>query len=195
MDARRTDVLRAGPLAACLGVGGLLAAVAVGAADRPYAEVGYGWLTLASSGSDVTVGDAIGRMGFPLTDSLAAEVFGATSAASGYAYDVSFKVDNVYGGYLKLHTETAPDFQLFAKAGWVHSTVRAAYYGYGPGYGPGYGSGYAYDVSTSDSSFSYGVGMQYLFTDTLYMQGDYFVYYDKYGDTIKGPSLSIGMRF
>jgi hypothetical protein len=182
-------VLRAGPLAACLGVAGLLAVVAVRAADRPYAEVGYGWLTLSSSGYEVTVGDAIGRMGFPLTDSLAAEVFGATSTASGYAYDASVKVDGVYGGYLKLHTETAPNFELFAKVGWVHSTVRASYFAYGPGYG------YGYDTSTTDSSFSYGVGMQYLFTDTLYMQGDYFVYYDKYGDTIKGPSLSIGMRF
>ena len=181
MDARRVSALRTGPLTVCLGVGGLLAAVAVRAADRPYAEVGYGWLTLSSSGYDVTVGDAIGRMGFPLTESLAAEVFGATSAASGYAYDASFKVDNVYGGYLKLHTETAPDFELFAKAGWVNTTVKASYYGY--------------QTSTSDSSFSYGVGMQYLFTDTLYMQGDYFVYYEKYGDTIKGPSLSIGMRF
>jgi len=189
--ARRVNVLRAGLLAAWLGVGGLLAGVAARAADRPYAEVGYGWLTLSSGGYDINVGDIIGRMGIPLTDSLAVEVFGATSAASGYAYDASFKVDNVYGGYLKLHTETAPDFQLFAKAGWVHSNVEASYYGYGPGCG--YGCGYS--ASTSDSSFSYGVGMQYLFTDTLYMQGDYFVYYDKYGDTIKGPSLSIGMRF
>jgi len=189
--ARRVNVLRAGLLAAWLGVGGLHAGVAARAADRPYAEIGYGWLTLSSGGYDINVGDIIGRMGIPLTDSLAVEVFGATSAASGYAYDASFKVDNVYGGYLKLHTETAPDFQLFAKAGWVHSNVEASYYGYGPGCG--YGCGYS--ASTSDSSFSYGVGMQYLFTDTLYMQGDYFVYYDKYGDTIKGPSLSIGMRF
>jgi len=188
MAARHTRLLAAG-----LSVAGLCMALGAQAADRPYAEVGYGWLTLSSNGYDVTVGDVIGRMGFPLTDSLAAEVFGATSAANGYAYDVSFKVDNVYGGYLKLHTETAPNLELFAKAGWVHTTVMASYYGYGPGYGPGYS--YGYDASTSDSSFSYGVGMQYKFTDTLYMQGDYFVYYEKYGETIQGPSLSIGMRF
>jgi hypothetical protein len=39
------------------------------------------------------------------------------------------------------------------------------------------------------------MGLQYMFTDKFYMQGDYFIYYDKNGDTIKGPSLSIGMRF
>jgi hypothetical protein len=188
MPAPRTRVFAAGLSAALLS-----AASGAQAADRPYAEVGYGWLTLSSGGYDINVGDIIGRMGIPLTDSLAAEVFGATSAASGNTYGASFKVDNVYGGYLKLHTEISPDFQLFAKAGWVHNTVRASYHGYGPGYGPGYG--YDYDVSTSDSSFSYGMGMQFQFTDTLYMQGDYFVYYDNYGDTIKGPSLSIGMHF
>jgi hypothetical protein len=181
MDKRRARSLRGGVLTACLGVGGLLAAHGARASGQPYAEVGYGWLTLSSDGYDINVGDVIGRMGFPLTDSLAAEVFGATSATSGYAYDVSFKVDEVYGGYLKLHTETAPDLELFAKAGWVHNTVKASYYGY--------------EASSSDSSFSYGMGLQYLFTDKFYMQGDYFVYYDKNGDTIKGPSLSIGMRF
>jgi len=60
MHKRGVQSLRGGLSTACLGVGGLLAAFVSRAGDRPYAEVGYGWLTLSSSGYDVTVGDASG---------------------------------------------------------------------------------------------------------------------------------------
>ena len=50
-------------------------------------------------------------------------------------------------------------------------------------------------ASSSDSSFSYGIGMQYKFTDKMYLQGDYMSYYSKDGDTIRGPSISLGYRF
>jgi Outer membrane protein beta-barrel domain len=171
---------------ALLAMGGLAAGAAAQAQTRPnmtgpYAEVGYAWLTLSSSGTDVSTADWVARMGMDFMPYLGGEVFGGTSASSGDAYGASFKVDNMYGAYLKLHVETAQDFELFARAGWVHSTLKASYYGYG--------------ASSSDDSLSYGVGMQFTFADHWYMQGDYFSYYDKHGDTIKGPSLSVGYRF
>ena len=170
------------PLAvACAGFCAALAAVPVQAAVQPYAEVGYAWLTLSSDGYDVTTGDLVGRLGYDFTENFGGEFFGATSVASGDLYGVTVKVDDVYGGYLKLHTETAPDFELFAKAGWVHATVKASV--------PGFAA------SSSDSSFSYGIGMQYKFTDKMYLQGDYMSYYSKDGDTIKGPSISLGYLF
>jgi hypothetical protein len=147
----------------------------------PYAEVGYAWMTLSSSGVDVNTGEWIARMGTDFMPYLGGEVFGGTSASSGDAYGVSLKVDNVYGAYFKLHVETAQDFQLFARAGWVHTTLKASYFGY--------------TASNSDDDFSYGVGMQFTFADHWYMQGDYMSYYGKHGDTIQGPSVSVGYRF
>jgi len=147
----------------------------------PYAEVGYAWLTLSSSGQDVSTDDLIARMGMDFMPYLGGEIFGGTSSSSGNLYGVSLKVDDLYGAYLKLHAEIATDFELFARAGWVHSTVKASYAGFGG--------------SSSGDDLSYGVGLQFTFADHWYMQGDYMSYYGKHGDTIKGPAVSVGYRF
>lgn len=147
----------------------------------PYAEVGYAWLTLSSSGQDVNNGELIARMGMDFMPYLGGEIFGGTSASSGNIGGISLKVDNMYGAYLKLHAEIATEFELFARAGWVHSTVKASYAGF--------------SASDSDSSFSFGVGAQFVFADNWYMQGDYTSYYSKHGDSITGPAVSIGYRF
>jgi outer membrane immunogenic protein len=147
----------------------------------PYAEVGYAWMTLSTSGQDVSTQDLVARMGMDFMPYLGGEIFGGTSASGGDLYGVSLKVDNMYGAYLKLHAEIATEFELFARAGWVHSTVKASYAGFGG--------------SSSDDDLSYGIGLQFMFADHWYMQGDYMSYYSKQGDTIKGPSLSVGYRF
>lgn len=136
---------------------------------------------MSSSGFDITTDDAIGRFGYEFNKYVGAEVFGATSISSGSLYGVSVKVDNAYGAYMKLRTEAAPGFELFGKLGWVHATLNASI--------PGAAA------SSSDSSFSYGVGVQWTFTQKWYLQGDYMSYYDKSGDSIKGPSLGVGVRF
>jgi outer membrane autotransporter protein len=138
-------------------------------------------MKLSGSGFDVTTDDAIGRLGYEFTKNIGAEVFAATSISSGSLYGVSVKVDNAYGAYMKLRTEVAPAFELFGKLGWVHATLNASV--------PGA------SASNSDSSFSYGVGMQWTFTQKWYLQADYMSYYDKSGDSIKGPSLGVGVRF
>jgi outer membrane protein with beta-barrel domain len=177
---------------AFLAVGGLVAGPAAQAQTRPplatpYAEVGYAWLTISSGGADVSTDELIARMGMDFMPYLGGEIFGGTSASSGNIYDpfsgfnASLKVDNVYGAYLKLHAEIATEFELFARAGWVHSTLQASSAGF--------------QASSSDDSLSFGVGAQFVFADHWYMQGDYTSYYDKHGDTIRGPAVSIGYRF
>ena len=148
---------------------------------KPYAEAGYSWLTLSSDGHDVSAGDLVARMGLDFTRYLGGEVFGATSSSAGNIGGVSYKFDNAYGAYLKLHIDTAPDLELFARAGWVRSTLRASYYGI--------------EASISDDSFSYGVGMQFTFADKWYLQGDIMSYYNKHGNSVYGPSVSVGYRF
>lgn len=164
-----------------LGICAALPSFAAAPEGQTYAEVGYGWLKLSSDGFDVTSGELIGRFGYEFNKNLGAEVFGATSVSSGDIYGVSVKVDNAYGAYLKVRAEVAPAFELFGKLGWVHATVNASI--------PGA------SASSSDSSFSYGVGMQYTFNGKWYAQADYMSYYDKSGDSIKGPSLGVGVRF
>ena len=155
--------------------------MAAQADGQTYAEVGYGWLKLSSSGYDVTTGELIGRFGYEFTPNFAAEVMGATSVSDGTVYGVKVKVDNAFGGYLKGRVQAAQNFELFAKLGWVQASLKASV--------PGA------SASNSDSSFSYGVGAQYTFSGKWYAQADYMSYYDKSGDSIKGPSISVGLRF
>jgi outer membrane immunogenic protein len=146
-----------------------------------YAELSYGWLKLDSDGFNVTSGELIGRFGYEFSKYLGAEVFAATNVSSGNLYGVDVKIDNAYGAYLKGRVQAAPNFELFGKLGWLHATLNASI--------PGV------SASSSDSSFSYGVGMQYTFNEKWYAQADYMSYYDKSGDSIKGPSIGVGLRF
>jgi hypothetical protein len=164
-----------------LGLCASLPSLAAAPDGQTYAEVGYGWLKLSSDGFDVTTGELIGRFGYEFNKNLGAEVFGATSVSSGDIYGVSVKVDNAYGAYFKARTEVSPGFELFGKLGWVHATLNASI--------PGV------SASSSDSSVSYGVGLQYTFNGHWYAQADYMSYYDKNGDSIKGPSIGVGTRF
>ena len=166
---------------ACFGICAALPSLAASPDGQTYAEVSYSWMKLSSSGYDVTSNDLIGRFGYEFTKYVGAEVFGAINVSSGSLYGVSVKVDNAYGAYLKLRTEAAQGFELFGKLGVVHATVNASV--------PGA------SASSSDSSFSYGVGVQYTFSGQWYAQVDWMSYYDKSGDTIRGPSIGAGLRF
>lgn len=166
---------------ACLGVCAALPAMAAQPDGQTYAELSYAWLTLSSTGYDVTATDAIGRFGYEFTKNVGAEIFGATSLSSGELNGISVKVDSAYGAYLKLRTEASPGFEIFGRLGWVDATLKASV--------PGA------SASSSDNSFSYGVGAQYTFSDKWYFQVDYMSYYDKDGDTIRGPSMGLGIRF
>ncbi len=164
-----------------LAIGASLPAAAAEYAGQTYAEASYGWLKLSSDGFDVTTGDIIGRLGYEFTKNLGAEVFLASSMSGGKVNGVDVKVDSAYGGYLKGRVEASPGFELFAKLGWVDAKLKASI--------PGA------SVSDSNNSFSYGVGAQYTFSEKWYAQVDYMSYYDKGGDSIKGPSLGVGVRF
>ena len=158
-----------------------LPALAAPPEGQMYGELSYSWMKLSTTGYNVTSDDVIGRLGYEFTKNFGAEIFGATNISSGSLYGVDVKVDNAYGAYFKARTEVAPGFELFGKVGWLHATVNASI--------PGA------SASSSDSSFSYGVGVQYTFNGPWYVQGDYMSYYDKSGDSIKGPSIGVGVRF
>jgi opacity protein-like surface antigen len=81
--------------------------------------------------------------------------------------------------------EVADGFELFAKPGYVHAKVKVS----------ASALGVSASDSVSDDSFSWAVGGQYNFTDRIYGQIDYASYFDKGGDKVSGPSISIGFKF
>ncbi len=150
--------------------------------NKMYLEVGYAHTKLESSGLfSENVGIAAVRFGYNFTPNFAAELFAATGLDSANVSGVSVKVDNAYGFYLKGKVEVASGFELFVKPGYVHAKIKASAGGL--------------SASSSDDSFSWAVGGQYNFTDTIYGQIDYASYYDKSGDKVSGPSISIGFKF
>jgi hypothetical protein len=174
-----------GVLIAGLGAGAWLAGSGVQAAQpaggHTYVEVGYTQLDWSEGSVSLKPTSALVRVGYEFNRNLAAEVLGAVGASSDTFQGVSFKVDSAYGVYLKGLLPLSTKFDLFARAGWLHVSVSGAALGQ--------------SASLGDSSLSYGVGAQYHFTNNGYLQGDYASYFDKHGDTIKGPSLSVGYRF
>lgn len=172
-------------LITALGAGALLAGAQLQAAQpaggHSYLEVGYAPLDWSEGSVSLKPSSALVRFGYEINRNFAAEVLGAVGASSDSYQGISFKVDSMYGVYLKGLAPVTPKFDLFARAGWLHVSVS--------------GSAMGQSASVGDSSFSYGVGGQYHFTDNWYLQGDYASYFDKNGDTIKGPSLSVGFRF
>lgn len=174
-------------LAAILGSGVLAVATAVHAADeiKPYVEASYAWPKLDSSGFSATTPAAVLRAGISFSQYWSLEAVGAfgTSDATVWAFGVpvSLKVKSAYGAYVKGLYPVAPQFELFARAGWLHATLEASAYGFSD--------------SSSDSSFSYGAGFQIPFGTGWYAQADYMSYYSNHGDSIRGPSIGVGYRF
>jgi len=167
-------------LVACLGACAALVSTSA-QAEGFYAELGYAWIQISGGGISATPADALLRVGYNVTPYLGVEVAGGTSASSANVRGASIKVDSAYGVYLKGQYEVAPSLELFAKLGWIDSTLKV--------------SGGGFSASTSDNSFSYAVGVQYLFDKNWYVQADYASYYDKSGVTGRGPSISGGYRF
>jgi outer membrane immunogenic protein len=165
----------------------LLAVVgAAQAADemKAYVEGSYAWPKLDGSGVSGTTGAIVARGGVNFSPYWSLEgvvAFGTTDATVDVGFPLNLKFKNAYGAYVKGQYPVAPQFELFARAGWFHNTVEA--------------SGFGGSISNSNSSFSYGAGVQVPFGTGWYAQADYMSYYSNHGDSIKGPSLGVGYRF
>jgi outer membrane autotransporter protein len=166
-------------LAACLGSCVAGAVLAAEPTSSSYFEASYAFPKLSGDGLSFNQSELVARGGYNFNRNVGVEVMGAAGMSSGDINGVTLKVDSAYGAYLKAQFEAAPHFELYARAGWAHITL----------------SSNAVSGTGSDSSVSYGVGAQYLFTKNWYVQGEYNSLYDKDGVTIKGPAIGVGYRF
>jgi opacity protein-like surface antigen len=168
-------------LAACLGscvAGTVLAAEPT---EVSYFEVNYAFPEISGGGGGIKQGDIVARGGYNFNRNFGMEAMGAVGVYSEDFNGDTLKVTSAYGAYLKARFEAAPQFELYARAGWAHVTLRATVMGNSD--------------SAGDSSFSYGVGAQYLFNKNWYVQGEYTSLYNKDGITINGPAIGVGYRF
>ena len=166
-------------LVAC--AAGCVAGVASAAdpTDSSYFEASYAFPNISFSGLSFSQNQLVARGGYNFNRNFGAEVMGAAGLSSGDINGVTLKVDSAYGIYLKGQVEVAPQFELFARAGWAHITL----------------SSNVVSGTGGDSSFSYGGGVQYRFNKNWYLQGEYTSLYDKDGVTINGAAVGVGYRF
>lgn len=150
-----------------------------------YVEASYAYPEVAGSGVTTTPRTIALRAGYNFNPYLAVEAVGAFGIGEEtedvLGYPVQLGVDNGYGLFVKGQLPVAPHFELFATAGWFHATLKATLFGT--------------TVKSSDSSIAYGAGFRIPFNERWYVEGNYTSYYGKDGDSVRGPSVGVGVRF
>ena len=157
--------------------------------EKAYTELGVAAIRTEVGGFSAINSVGIIRLGYNFDKNFSGEVVAGGGINSDSFYYgstyVTFKVNSVYGAYLKAKAEVSPDLEIFARLGILHSDATVTASNWAASY---WGNGY-------DNSVSFGAGAQYNFAKTVYGQVDYMSYYNKSGITSAGPSASIGVKF
>lgn len=104
-------------------------------------------------------------------------------SSGGVTYpSVTFKIDSMYGVYIKPKMDLAPNLELFGRLGYTNASATLSE--------PGYGS-----LEASDSDFSYGVGVSYRINSKLSINADYMSYLNKRDYSAKGFTIGLGLQF
>jgi opacity protein-like surface antigen len=154
-----------------------------------YAQIGMTRVRTEDSFLAVIHPVATATVGYNFNKNFSAEVFAGTSVSDDTTYIGSARVvssiDSIFGAYIKLRTEVATDLEVFARVGVLHANVSATA-----------SNGFiSASATASDNSFSFGAGVQYNFTKSIYGQVDYMSLYNKDDLSSQGPSVSIGFNF
>lgn len=103
----------------------------------------------------------------------------------GTLYQVDFKIQSMYGVYLKPRYQVTDAFELFARLGYVKTKFKVN--------APAdsvYISG-----SSTEGSTAWGLGGNYAFDKNTYLTLGYNQFFKEDGLKIKGLNLGIGYRF
>lgn len=151
------------------------------AANTGYIELGVSSIRYEGGGAWAQPGLANLKLGFNANKNISFELLGATTINEAHVGAVSFRVDSLFGLYLKAKTDLTENLDIFGRFGVARNNVSVS--------GPG-GYAWAYDTSVS-----FGAGLDYNFTKNFYGQIDYMSYYMKDGTSAFGPSVSLGVKF
>lgn len=151
-----------------------------------YGELGYAYVPFKSAGYDLgSFGIGIVRGGINIHKNFSAEALLGTSFANAKFYYgstlITTKINQMYGFYAKPKFQAGDNVEIFGRVGYTHVdvTVSSRYGG----------------LVGNDGSLSYGLGAQFYFNKSVYGQLDWMSYYAKNGDTGRGPSVSVGVKF
>lgn len=142
-----------------------------------FAEIGYSQPKLSGAGGDSKPDAVRFLIGNEISKHLDVEgVYMSTvSKDSQLGYKASI---SSFGVLLKPKVELTQDTLVFARMGVIRADITASTSG-----------------SHTGTDLAYGLGIQTMFSKTVYGQLDYLNQYDRSGHTAKGYTLSLGTRF
>ncbi len=156
------------------------------AAPSPfYGEIGYAAVNTDVLGADSDLGMARGILGYELHPNVAVEAMfglgvGDDKTSDGEHTD-KLKLEHSYGLYLKPKLQLAQGLEVFGRIGYTRIKLEL--------------TSPDHRETDSDDDVSYGLGVSYQFTKSVYGSFDYMRYYDKDATKIDGFSLAVGYRF
>jgi opacity protein-like surface antigen len=157
--------------------------------NNGYAQIGITRARTEDSGLVFIHPVATATVGYNFNKNFAGEVMAGTSVSDDTSYygvaRITSSIDSVFGAYLKAKTEITPDLSIFARVGVLRANISAT----------GSNGFVSASSSASDTSLSFGAGLEYNFTKTIYGQVDYMSLYNKSGTSSQGPSVSLGFNF
>lgn len=120
-----------------------------------------------------------GMLGMGLGDDTKSVVINNITAKS------TVKVNNFMGAYLRAHTLLTPELEVFGRAGFARMKLSATVAA----------GNLSEKTSSTDNSFSYGLGMNYNLNKTTYVGLDVTRYNTEGKSKVQGVSLTAGYRF
>ena len=120
-----------------------------------------------------------GMLGMGLGDDTKSVVINNITAKS------TVKVNNFMGAYLRAHTLLTPELEVFGRAGFARMKLSVTEVV----------GGKTEKNSSTDNSFSYGLGMNYNLNKTTYVGLDVTRYNTEGKSKVQGVSLTAGYRF
>jgi opacity protein-like surface antigen len=152
-----------------------------------YAEVGAVMTNYNIAGYSFSSANSYGlRVGQNLSDNLAVEaVYSSGMSDSTYSSTstgaLTYRNRGSYGLYVKPKAKINNDLEVFGRAGFFRSngTLKSS----------------SASADNSDDAFSYGLGVSYNISKTVYTNLDYTNFYNKDSTNINGFGLSVGFKF
>lgn len=151
-----------------------------------YGEIGYSLLSADVVGTDFDLGAVRGILGYEVHPNVALEAMFAFGTSDDSVSDggntVKLKLENSYGFYVKPKMNVSEDLEVFGRIGFAESKLNATLVG-------------EFSNSDSDNDVSFGIGMKYGFSKSMYGVVDYMRYYNKDDVKVDGFTLGIGYKF
>lgn len=132
------------------------------------------------------INGAVVRAGVEFNDWIGLELRGGGGFDSASDHGLHYRLDDMYGGYLKLSAPLSDKVHPYIIGGYTHLDGKVT------AYTTVSGIGYAATRKRHFGDESYGAGIDFNLTDTLGANLEYMRYYDKDHQKIAG--ISVGLR-